>query len=286
MSDTVDPVSVYVQGFLATFGSDCGKRLHEIATTIGITVTEVDAESFEGALIRIVGAPKGKIALNRNIREPGRKRFTLAHELGHYILPMHAQQSVACRSSSIERWTPSMPPAELEANRFAAAILMPQPALLTHLRKEPSLAQARSIATQCDASLTAATYRLVDLSSYPIALVWSTSGRRTWYHRSAEFGRAVELGPVAPESFARDCFQGRPVPARPEPVPAGAWLYEDGLVEGARIWEESTHLPFYDAVLTLLCRREPVDDRDNPGIALDDLDPKEFTLRRQRWPTK
>src|SRR5258706_7905106 len=85
MSDPVDPVAVYVQGFLATFGNDCGKRLYEIATMIGITVTEVDAESFEGALIRIVGAPKGKIAINANIREPARKRFTLAHELGHYV---------------------------------------------------------------------------------------------------------------------------------------------------------------------------------------------------------
>ena len=286
MSEPVDPVAVYVQGFLATFGSDCGKRLHEIATTIGITVTEVDAESFEGALIRIVGAPKGKIAISKNIREPGRKRFTLAHELGHYILPTHAQQSVACRSSSIERWTPSMPPAELEANRFAAAILMPRPVLITHLRKEPSLDQARKIAVECQTSLTAATYRLVDLSSYPIALVWSTSGRRSWYHRSAEFGRAVELGPVAPESFARDCFQGRPVPARPEPVPASAWLYEVGLVEGARVWEESTPMPFYDAVLTLLYAREPVDSRENEDAVLDELDPEEFTLHRKRWPTK
>ena len=53
MTEKVDPVQVYVQGFLATFGNDCGKRLHEIATTIGLSVTEVDAENFDGALLRL-----------------------------------------------------------------------------------------------------------------------------------------------------------------------------------------------------------------------------------------
>jgi IrrE N-terminal-like domain len=81
----------------------------------------------------------GRIGARLSVESFGRKRFTLAHELGHYVIPTHAQQSVACRSSSIERWTPSMPTAELEANRFAAAILMPHPVLLTQLRKEPSL---------------------------------------------------------------------------------------------------------------------------------------------------
>jgi len=286
MIEPVDPVMVYAQVFLATFGNDCGKRLHEIASTIGLSITEVDAESFDGALIRIIGAPKGKIAINANIREPGRKRFTLAHELGHYVLPTHAQQSLACRPPSIERWTPSMPVTELEANRFAAAILMPQPALLPYLRAEPTLDQARHIATVCQTSLTASLYRLVDLSSYPIALVWSTSHLRSWYHRSPEFGRGIELGPVAPESYASDCFQGTPVPATPQPIPATAWLYQGGLSEDARIWEESTPLPYYDAVLTLLYLREPVDNRDASDQLLAELDPEEFTLRRKNWPTK
>jgi hypothetical protein len=286
MREPVDPVLVYVQGFLDTFGTDCGQRLHEIVGTIGLTVKEVDAESFDGALVRIIGVPKGKIAINANIREPGRKRFTLAHELGHYILPSHARQSVACRPNEIERWTPSMSQTELEANRFAAALLMPKPLIMEELRSEPSLEQARRISEHCQASLTAATYRLVELSSYPIAVVLSTMGRRAWFQRSKEFGRAVELGSVSPQSFAHDCFCGTSVPTRPEPVPATAWLYEDGLVENARIWEESKPMPFYDAVLTLLYLREPVDHRSDSDEILEELDPSEFTLERTRWPTK
>lgn len=286
MTEPVDPVLIYAQGFLDTFGSDCGQRLHDIASTIGLTIQEVDAESFDGALIRIIGVPKGKVAINVNIREPGRKRFTLAHELGHYVLPSHARQSVACGPTNIERWTTSMPQTELEANRFAAALLMPKPLIMAELRAEPSLEQARLISGHCHTSLTAATYRLVELSTYPIALVWSQNGRRSWFQRSNEFRRAVELGPVSPQSFAYDCFCGTPVPGKPEPVPAIAWLYEDGLPENAKIWEESKSMPFYDGVLTLLYLREPVGQWSQREDGVEALDPTEFTLGRTRWPTK
>jgi len=281
MTERVDPVLVYVQGLLDKYGNDCGRRLHEIAGAIGLTIKEVNAESFDGALIRVVGRPRGKIAINANIREPGRKRFTLAHELGHYVLPSHARQSVACGSAEIERWTTGMSQAELEANRFAAALLMPKPLIVEALRPEPSLEQARRIAAECQVSLTAAAYRLVELSTYPVAVVWNASGRRVWFQRSEEFERAVELGPLSPESLVHDYFHARtPLPARPTPVPATAWLYGDGLLENARIWEDSIPMPFYDAVLTLLFLRKPIDLRDHHDPLHEWLDPAEFTLER------
>jgi len=43
-------------------------------------------------------------------------------------------------------------------------------------------------------------------------------------------------------------------------------------------------MPFYDAVLTLLYAREPVDARATEDAVLDELDPEEFTLQRKRWP--
>jgi len=283
---TADPVTIYAQSFLETFGNDCGLRLAQIAPTIGLSILEVDAESFDGALIRIIGKARGKIAINTNIPEPGRKRFTLAHELGHYLLPDHAHQSTACRPRDIERWTTSMPKTEHEANQFAAAILMPKPLILPALRAQPSLAEARRIAQQCQTSLTAATYRLVELSTFPIAMVWSAHGRRSWYKTAEEFGRAVELGPVAPESIAHDCLRGQPVPNHFEPVPATAWLYPDHLKQDARIWEESVSIPTYHAALTLLYLRDPVDDREDEDDLLEPLAPEEFTRSRKRWPKK
>ncbi len=60
---------------------------------------------------------------------PARRRFTIAHELGHWRLHREAEQPVFCRATSIdvpqaEERSPALSPEE-QANAFAAALLMP-----------------------------------------------------------------------------------------------------------------------------------------------------------------
>ena len=285
MAKDRDAVVIYARSFVEFFGSDCGIRLDAIAKTIGLTVDEVAAKTFDGALLRVAGKPLGKVVLNADIREEGRRLFTLAHEIGHYVLPAHAKTGSVCRTREIQNWAPGLPEKELEANRFAAEILMPRDQISTQPRMEPSFRVIRLIAQRFHTSLTASTYRLVDLSSYRIAMVWCTAGRRIWYKPSDEFGRAVEIGPVSPHSFAADCFRGEAVPDHPESVPATAWLYGSKLIEGARIWEESVPVPYYDSVLSLLYIRDPVEELEESESDAE-LDPIEFTLARKHWPTK
>jgi hypothetical protein len=67
-----------------------------------------------------------------------RCRFTVGHELGHWVLHRTGQQSLFCRQGTVrdpadaekaakeaKRERPPLPPAEQEANAFAAALLMP-----------------------------------------------------------------------------------------------------------------------------------------------------------------
>jgi hypothetical protein len=62
---------------------------------------------------------------------PARRRFTIAHELGHWRLHRDAEErAVFCRSGSIApeaQTRGQLPPTEDEANAFAAAVLMPAP---------------------------------------------------------------------------------------------------------------------------------------------------------------
>ena len=88
-------------------------------------------QSISGLLL----ASRGEIWVNAaEAREwPPRKRFTIAHELGHWILHRAGQQALFCRHGSVEEADrPELPPAEVEANAFAAALLMPADLVREH----------------------------------------------------------------------------------------------------------------------------------------------------------
>ena len=67
------------------------------------------------------------------VQWPPRRRFTIAHELGHWVLHRTGQQALFCRKGAVrEDDAPTttrapLPVTEREANAFAAALLMPAP---------------------------------------------------------------------------------------------------------------------------------------------------------------
>jgi hypothetical protein len=59
---------------------------------------------------------------------PPRRRFTIGHELGHWVLHQQGETTIFCRHGQIEENDedrPPLDPIEEEANQFAAALLMP-----------------------------------------------------------------------------------------------------------------------------------------------------------------
>ena len=127
-----------------------GERLpipvEEIADThFGLLVRDVDdLGTAPGAphlppdhgLSGLLLAARGEIWVSRPEAEswPPRRRFTIGHELGHWELHRTGQTSLFCRTSVVLEDPlqvaaipprPPLPPAEEEANAFAAALLMP-----------------------------------------------------------------------------------------------------------------------------------------------------------------
>jgi hypothetical protein len=101
---------------------------------------ELQAEqSLSGLLL----AARGEIWVNAaEAREwPPRRRFTIGHELGHWVMHRSGQQSLFCRSGNVqlelepEREKPRLPPKEEEANAFAAAMLMPAHLVREHYKR-------------------------------------------------------------------------------------------------------------------------------------------------------
>src|SRR6266852_4766953 len=77
-----------------------------------------------GAEARLSRSPTlSFIRVNHAIREPGRRRFAIAHELGHLLLQQSSQFTLCTGKDLVPFYTNS--PDELEANVFAAALLMP-----------------------------------------------------------------------------------------------------------------------------------------------------------------
>ena len=183
----------------------------------------------------------------------------------------------------IESWDEALAKPERDANQFAAEILMPRSVVQSFLRESPRFGYVEQIAQVCDTSLTASAYRLCELSSFRVAMVWSEAFRARWYKPSKEFFRWVRKGSLRPDSYAFDAFEGRSVPTMFESVRASAWLFEKGLRPDARILEHSVPMPNYDGVLTLLLIPEEIEDFASEPL-LEELDPEEFTLRRRTWP--
>lgn len=75
--------------------------VEELARLAGIAKIEAFAsEGFEGALL--TNATKSEGAIFYSARGPrARQRFTIGHELGHFLLPWHRQASFQCTAQDI-----------------------------------------------------------------------------------------------------------------------------------------------------------------------------------------
>jgi Zn-dependent peptidase ImmA (M78 family) len=99
--------------------------VEEIAEGYGIEVRYEPAEDeLSGALIR----KPGEIVIGVNAsHHPNRQRFTIAHEIAHYLLhkgvDVHVDQDF--RINLRDQRSEAFSREEIEANRFAAELLMP-----------------------------------------------------------------------------------------------------------------------------------------------------------------
>lgn len=151
--------------------------VEQIACALGIDVraTRPDDISLSGFLVRDDGTGKAIMGVNQE-HHSHRKRFTIAHEIGHFLL--HTGQEIYVDESSKSGLRISLrnensgegkDVSEIEANEFAAELLMPIKLLqhdiaLYNMIDEDDLEKSiDKIARKYDVSRQALTYRLVNL---------------------------------------------------------------------------------------------------------------------------
>jgi predicted transcriptional regulator len=146
-------------------GDDLGALVRRMGGAIEIEDTLLTDPEHTGSLY-VDGPSKFRIVVPSHT-SPERDRFTIAHELGHYILhylwarkrdPAVPEQVVAFRRGS-ER-------IEWEANWFAAAFLMPDAAFRAVFAEKGG--DIRSIADHFRVSMAAAEVRAKGLGLIPV----------------------------------------------------------------------------------------------------------------------
>jgi Zn-dependent peptidase ImmA (M78 family) len=193
--------------------------VEEIAGAVGIeAITSFNTTGFEGALITDLDKMSGTILYRHGAKEE-RRRFTIGHELGHYLNPWHvpegdgfkctaADMKAADASSAMGR-----PKWEVEANAFAAELLMPSTLFQSLLRKIKNLdlESIEKLAGQFRVSKIACARRVLAFDQEDCAVVLSKDGIVDQIYRSRQFPfisirRGMEL---PPKSLSRT-FSGSP----------------------------------------------------------------------------
>jgi Zn-dependent peptidase ImmA (M78 family) len=147
---------------------------------LGYSIDFVDDGIFsDPEILGGIDFEESKIYVNASVEDhDGRYAFTIAHEIGHHVLHRVAylkdnvdgNKEILCRDSR------NKPQIELEADRFAAALLMPAEAIqnitstISPRPKVNSIKQARGLASKIinegkldNVSNTAMVNRLIDL---------------------------------------------------------------------------------------------------------------------------
>jgi hypothetical protein len=164
--------------------------VEEVAEAVGIVeVNGVPSASFEGILVTDSAKTKGTIAYNdSSLLE--RRRFTIAHEIGHFLMPSHnASAQCAKADMSLLKSADARKSKEAEANRFAACLLMPKKLYLADMRKlgTPETEHVLRLASRYCVSKEAAARRFTDLSEHSCAIIFSLNGMVRNYCKSANF---------------------------------------------------------------------------------------------------
>lgn len=141
--------------------------LKEIASAAGISdIRYQSLDGLEGALVANEEKSEGIIAINSNTRH-SRQRFTLGHELGHFLIPRHGH-NMRCTVKDLNKKATTKSKIldiEAEANVFSSQLLMPAQLLTRRglLDPSPNVSNIIQLTDICDVSFQACANNYINI---------------------------------------------------------------------------------------------------------------------------
>lgn len=214
-----------------------------IAEAVGIVqIIGQQTGSFEGVLVTDSAKSTGSIAYNDGSR-PERRRFTIAHELGHFLMPLHGTSAQCAKADmGLLAAKDSTGAREAEANWFAAALLMPRERFLRDMRGlgDPEIGHIVKLAGDYEVSKQAAARRYTSLCDDPCAVIFSQYGTARQLYKTDDF---PFVSVVKDQPLPRQCVsaQGRHQPGQVSDcseVTPEFWLGDARRLRGSALYEQ------------------------------------------------
>jgi len=178
-----------------------------------IIIKEEEIEGAEGRILMKDNA--GIITINSAIELPAKKRFILAHELGHFVLHKDHKNGFSDNDETLNHsYQTNFQIEEIEANEFAAEFLMPTDLLYNECKgKVFNHKVIEHIADRFQVSKTAAILKFVKKNNgnHPVFVVCCQDNKMKWFKKSDDWlyyslfsrGLPPPSGTVAYEVFEK-----------------------------------------------------------------------------------
>jgi Zn-dependent peptidase ImmA (M78 family) len=222
-----------------------------------LVVKEGGLDGAEGRLVATT--TRGGVIRVAPTANVGRNRFTIAHEIGHWVLHQRAIIDRTDSKANFTVWNDLSE--EAEANVFAAELLMPEFLLRPQFSGiHPSLKLMDSLAEEFRTSVIATVFQYWEYTNEPLAVVLSDG----WEMRSFRPFKAgwprIRFGELHENSAAGERLAEKaPDVGRMVRSPAYAWLEGFDDKREVDIKEDSRYLDYYDRTISLLWIDDPLD---------------------------
>lgn len=204
--------------------------VEDIASQTGIIKIEPfgqPCDSFEGMLI--VDEEKSSGVIIYNAQKPiGRRRFSIAHELGHFLIPHHAG-SQYCSNTGVQS---NNVVEEKEADEFARRLLLPSHLLIPEIEKSPlDIPRINQIADLFQTSFEATANACISLSNEAIAIAYirDSTVRYVWMN-AKHFTVKLKV------------WKNDPVPLSYQAMKTAGCLIPEFMTLDSNDWLASTHV--------------------------------------------
>lgn len=211
-------------------------------------------EKIEGAQGRLMFSKKSSysiITINSEIDYTPKKKFVIAHELGHNALH-RGKMNFVCDDDDLNSWDRKNK-YEYEANDFASDFLMPRFSIRSLTEgQELSVDLIESIALDFGTSLTSTCIQYCKYGNIPCYVVASTNGRITWVSNSIDFYLGyLSKGAALPKRSNANLFFQKGIKQSKQVCMVKDW-FPDHKKQDLYLYEDAIYLENYSTVLSLL----------------------------------